>query len=133
MVECAFVLAVDRLSAIQCFCQQREMPNVDQVFSIPRENCSCPRNGNDDLDVATNVICEPMTSNQINGFRAVSAHCRAAEVEAGKIRNLENPKIDESFTWKHFISSPNTIDIMALVLFPVSYIVFNVFYWAIIM
>ena len=133
MVECAIVLAIKRLRDKQFCCQQQEVTNCNQVLIIPKENHINKQNGNDILDMASNNINGSITNKQLNGHSTLSSLCSAAELRTSNIRNVGNLKLDEKFTWTYFIPSPNTVDIMALLLFPTFYILFNVFYWELIM
>ena len=133
MVECAIVLAIKRLHDKQFCCQQQEVENCNQVLIIPKENHINKRNGNDILDMASNNINGSITNKQLNGHSTLSSLCSAAELRTSNIRDLGNLKLDEKFTWTYFIPSPNNVDIMALLLFPTFYILFNVFYWELIM
>ena len=133
MVECAIVLAIKRLHDKQFCCQQQEVKNCNQVLIIPKDNHINKRNGNDILDMASNNINGSITNKQLNGHSTLSTLCSAAELRISSIRDLGNLKLDEKFTWTNFIPSPNTVDIMSLVLFPTFYILFNVFYWKLIM
>ena len=133
MVECAIVLAIKRLHDKQFCCQQQEVINCNQVLIISEENRNHKRIGNDNLDMASNNINGPITNTQLNGHSTLSSLCSTAELNTSNIRNECNLKFDEKFTWTYFIPSPNTIDIMALLLFPTLYILFNFFYWELIM
>ena len=133
MVECSIVLAIKRLHDKQFCCQQQEVINCNQVLIISEENRNHKRIGNDNLDMASNNINGPITNKQLNGPSTLSSFCSAAELRTRNIGNVGNVRLDEKFTWTYFIPSPNTIDIMALILFPTFYILFNVFYWELIM
>ena len=131
MVECAVVLAIKRLSDRHFRHQQQEMTNFKQVEFEAKENREYKRNGNDNLEMAPNHISRIMARNQISANPTLSLH--RTEAEDKTIGNLDNHRIDEQFTWMHFIPSPNTIDMMALILFPTSYIAFAVFYFKLIL
>ena len=133
MVECAIVLAIKRLHDKQFCCQQREVRNCNQILIISKGNRNHKRSGNDNFDMASNNINGPITNTQLNGHSTLSSLCSAAEPRTSNIRDLGKKKLDEKFTWAYFIPSPNTVDIMSLVLFPTFYIIFNVFYWELIM
>ena len=133
MVECAVVLAIKRLSDRHFRHQQQEMTNFKQVEFKARKNGEYKRNGNDNLEMAPNHISRIMARNQISANATLSSHLTEAEDKTITIWDLDNPRIDEQFTWMHFIPSPNTIDMMALILFPTSYIAFAVFYFKLIL
>ena len=131
MVECAVVLAIKRLSDRHFRHQQQEMTNFKQVEIKAKYNGKYKRNGNDNLEMAPNHISRIMARNQISANATLSSHHTEAEDKTSTIGNLDNHRIDEQFTWMHFIPSPNTIDMMALILFPAFYIAFTVFYFKI--
>ena len=136
MVECAVVLAIKRLSDRHFRHQQQEVTNFKQVEFKARGNGKYKRNGNDNLEVAPNHISRIMARNQISANATLSSHRThrtTAEDKTSCIVNLDNHRIDKQFTWMHFIPSPNTIDMMALILFPTSYIAFAVFYFKLIL
>ena len=131
MVECAVNLAIKRLSDRHFRHQQQEMTNFKQVEFKARDNGKYKRSGNDNLEMAPNHISRIMARNQISANATLSSHRNTAEDK--NIGNLDNHRIDEQFTWMHFIPSPNAIDMMALILFPTSYIAFAVFYYKLIL
>ena len=133
MVECAVVLAIKRLSDRHFRHQQQEMTNFKQVEIKAKYNGKYKRNGNDNLEMAPNHISRIMARNQISANATLSSHHTKAEDKTSTIGNLDNHRIDEQFTWMHFIPSPNAIDMMALILFPTSYIAFAVFYFKLIL
>ena len=133
MVECAVVLAINRLSDRHFRHQQQEMTNFKQVESKARKNGEYKRNGNDNLEMAPNHISRIMVRNQISANATLSSHRTTVEDKTSTTGDLDNHRIDDQFTWIHLISSPNAIDMMALILFPTSYIAFAVFYFKLIL
>ena len=133
MVECAVVLAINRLSDRHFRHQQQEMTNFKQLEFKSRDDGKYKRNGNDNLEMAPNHISRIMARNQISANSTLSSHRTTAGDKTSCIGNLDNHRIDEQFTWMHFIPSPNTIDMMALILFPTFYIAFTVFYFKLIL
>ena len=133
MVECAVVLAINRLSDRHFRHQQQEMTNFKQVESKARKNEEYKRNGNDNFEMAPNHISRIMARNQISANATLSSHHTKAEDKTSTIGNLDNHRIDEQFTWMHLLPSPNTLDMMALILFPISYIAFTVLYFKLIL
>ena len=133
MVECAVVLAIKRLSDRHFRHQQQEVTNFKQVEFKARKNGEYKRNGNDNLEMAPNHISRIMARNQISANATLSSHRTRAEDETSTIGNLDNHRIDEQFTWMHLLPSPNTLDMIALILFPISYIAFTVLYFKLIL
>ena len=122
MLQCTLVLITKRLCEKRSLKQQKESTRCRKI-----NFCMKVSEGvHDDTN-------EPAVNNQIGRNSFSTSYGSTSEGQSNKSSDLENLKLDKQLLFRHFIPSQDTIEISAFVLFPTSYIIFNIIYWTSIM
>ena len=122
MLQCTLVLITKRLCEKRSLKQQKESTRCRKI-----NFCMKVSEGvHDDTN-------EPAVNNQIGRNSFSTSYGSTSEGQSNKRSDLENLKLDKQLLFRYFIPSQDTIEISAFVLFPTSYIIFNIIYWTSIM
>ena len=122
MLQCTLVLITKRLCEKRSLRQQKESTRCRKINVCP--------NDSDGVHDDTN---EPAVNNQIGRNSFSTSYGSTSEGQSNKRSDLKNLKLDKQSLFRYFIPSQDTIEMSAFVLFPTSYIIFNIIYWTSIM
>ena len=87
---------------------------------------------NDLLDETPNQTSKPRAIIEIRKNTHFSSKQRISESSNHKQKDLDTVELDNILNLTHLVPSPKSIETAALILFPASYVIFNIFYWMLI-
>ena len=87
---------------------------------------------NELLDETPDQTSKPRAIIQIRKNTFFSSKQRISESSNHKQNDLDTVRLDNILNLTHLVPSPKSIEIAALILFPASYVIFNIFYWMLI-
>ena len=122
MLQCTVALVTKSL------CKKRSLRQQNESKKCRKINV-CPN----DSDGVHNDTKEPEVNNQIWWNLFSTSYGRNSEGQSNDRTDLDNLQLDKQWFLRYFIPSQNSIEISAFVLFPTSYITFNIIYWTSIM
>ena len=127
MVQCATVLVIKRVYETHTTIRNN---NPDEINS--RETMRNIESKNALLDETPDQTSKPLAIIQIRKNTFFSSKQRISESSNHKQKDLDTVELDNLLNLTHLVPSPKSIEIAALILFPASYVIFNIFYWMLI-
>ena len=132
MIECTVALVVKRVYEKQFHSEHEPTKNNNQTEVRGKETYSFRERKNEHSDEAANQAGNPGVNIQTKKNSFVSSACRMSQNSNQRkqdLDTLESKNISNDTDW---IPSPKSIDIAALIVFPTSYVLCNIFYWLLI-
>ena len=127
MVQCATVLVMKRV-----YEKHETIKNNNPAEINSRETMRNIESKNDLLDETPNQTSKPRAITEIRKNTFFSSKQRISESSNHKQKDLDTVKLDNISNLTHLVPSPKSIEIAALILFPASYVILNIFYWMLI-
>ena len=127
MVQCATVLVIKRV-----YEKHKTIKNNNPAEINSRETMRNIEGKNELLDETPDETRKPRAIIEIRKNTFFSSKQRISESSNHKQNDLDTVELDNISNLTHLVPSPKSIEIAALILFPASYIIFNIFYWMLI-
>ena len=127
MVQCATVLVIKRF-----YEKHKTIKNNNPAEINSRETMRNIESKNELLDETPDQRSKPRAIIEIRKNTFFSSKQRSSESSNPKQKDLDTVKRDNISNLTHLVPSPKSIEIAALILFPASYVIFNIFYWMLI-
>ena len=129
MIECTVALVVKRVYEKQFHYQHKPTINNNQTEVRAKETHSLRQRKNEYSDETADQESNPGANipNKKNSF--LSSTCRITQCSNQKKKGLDTLELENISNVTDWIPSPKSIDITALMVFPASYVLFNIFYW----
>ena len=132
MIECTVALVVKRVYEKQFHSEHEPTKNNNQNEVRAKETYSFRQRKNEHSDEAADQAGNPGDTIQIKKKSFLTTTCRIPQCSNQRqqdLDTLESKNISNDTDW---IPSPKSIDIAALIVFPTSYVLCNIFYWLLI-
>ena len=127
MVQCATVLVIKRV-----YEKHKTIKNNSPAEINSRETMRNIESKNELLDETPDQTSKPLAIIHIRKNTFFSSKQRISESSNHKQKDLDTVELDNILNLTHLVPSPKSIEIAALILFPASYVIFNIFYWMLI-
>ena len=127
MVQCATVLVIKRF-----YEKHKTIKNNNPAEINRRERMRNIESKNELLDETPDQTSKPRAIIEIRKNTFFSSKQRISESSNHKQKDLDTVELDNISNLTHLVPSPKSIEIAALILFPASYVMFNIFYWMLI-
>ena len=127
MVQCATVLVIKRV-----YEKHKTIKNNNTAESNSSATMRNIESKNELLDETPDQTSKPRAIIEIRKNTHFSSKQRISERSNHKQNVLDTVELDNISNLTHLVPSPKSIEIAALILFPASYIIFNIFYWMLI-
>ena len=127
MVQCATVLVTKRF-----YEKHKTLKNNNPAEINSRDTMRNIEGKNELLDETPDETRKPRAIIEIRKNTFFSSKQRISESSNHKQKDLDTVKLDNISNLTHLVPSPKSIEIAALILFPASYVIFNIFYWMLI-
>ena len=127
MVQCAAALVIKRI-----YEKHQPIRNNNPAEINSRETVKNRESKNELLDDIPDQTSKPRDIIQIRKNPLFSSQQRISESSNHKRKDLDTLEFENILNITHLVPSPKSIEIVALIMFPASYVIFNIFYWMLI-
>ena len=127
MIQCVTALVIKRI-----YEKHNAINNNNPTEINSRETIRFREHKNELLDETPDQASKPRAITQIRKNKFFSSEQRISESSNHKKKDLDTLEVKNILNLTHLVPSPKSIEIAALILFPASYVIFNIFYWMLI-
>ena len=129
MIECTVALVVKRVYEKKFHFEHEPTKNNNQTEARAKETFRFRQRKNEHSDEAADQASNPGANIQIKKNSFLSLTCKMTQCSNQRKNDLDTLEFENISNVIDWIPSPKSIDITALMVFPASYVLFNIFYW----